>query len=322
MYNSTMVSQFPGFHGIVGKSKPMQKVFDLLEKVSTIDVDVLITGESGTGKDLVAKRIHELSPRNTGPFIPVNTGAISKDLIASELFGYEKGAFTGAVSSRKGKFEMAHGGTLFLDEISTMDEATQISLLRVLESKQFQRIGGEAFITADVRIIAATNMNLRKAVKKGMFRQDLYHRFNVLRIDLPPLRKRPEDIELLANYYLEQYAREFNGTARSYAPETLAYLKKYGWPGNVRELENLVLKLVVTGEGETIGPEMLPELIRRAKRKKSRIVIEIGDTSIEEAERQIIEKTLVNVNGNKKKAASILGISRKALYNKLEQYEQ
>ena len=314
--------EFPEFYGIVGKSKPMQKLFSLIEKVSSIDVDVLITGESGTGKDLVAKRIHELSARETGPFIPVNTGALSKDLIASELFGYEKGAFTGAVSSRKGKFEMAHGGTLFLDEISTTDEATQISLLRVLESKQFQRIGGEQFITADVRIIAATNMNLRKAVKNGTFRQDLYHRFNVLRIDLPPLRKRQEDIELLAKYYLEQYTREFNGTVTNFDPETLAYLKKYGWPGNVRELENLVLKLVVTGEGETIGPEMLPDLIRRAKRKKSRIVIEIGDTSIEEAERRIIEKTLFTVNGNKKKAASILGISRKALYNKLEQYEE
>jgi transcriptional regulator with PAS, ATPase and Fis domain len=310
-----------GFEGIIGESRPMQKVFDLIEKVAGYDIDVLLTGESGTGKDLVAKTIHNASHRSEGPYVPVNTGALARDLIASELFGYEKGAFTGASSRKHGKFETANGGTLFLDEISTMDDATQISLLRVLENKQFQRVGGETFISTDARIIAATNCNLRKAVKKGEFRNDLFHRFNVLQIKLPPLRKRGDDVILLAKYFLQQHAREFGRDVQGFSDEVLTVLRRYAWPGNVRELENLVLKLVITSDTQIIGVDLLPDILKHARRRKTRVVLDVGSTTIEEAEKQVIFKTLEQVQGNKKKAANILGISRKALYNKLREYK-
>ncbi len=316
-----MKETFPAFEGLIGAGKPMEKVFELIEKVAKVDFDVLITGESGTGKDMVAHTIHRLSERAGGPFVPVNAGAISKDLVISELFGHEKGAFTGAAGKKRGKFEQASGGTLFLDEISTMDGPTQISLLRVLESKQFQRVGGESFINTDVRVIAATNGNLRRMVKQKQFRNDLYQRFNVLQIKLPPLYKRGNDIELLAAFFLRQYAEEFDSPVSAISKECMDYLKRYRWPGNVRELENLILKLVITCDRPTIEADMLPDLITRAKKRKSRVIINIGETTIEEAEREIIFKTLHNAGGNKKKAAGILGISRKALYNKLKEYE-
>lgn len=314
--------EYPGFEGLVGNSRSMCKVYEMIEKVSKVDIDVLITGESGTGKDIVAKTIHKLSDRRDGPFIPINTGAMAKDLIASELFGYEKGAFTGAATKRKGKFEQAREGTLFLDEISTMSESTQVSLLRVLESKQFQRVGGETFVPTDARIIAATNVNLRKEVKEGRFRRDLFHRFNVLNVSLPPLRKRADDIVVLSEFFLKQYAKEFSIDVRGFSPEVLDVFRSYSWPGNVRELENMVLKLVVSSNRPTIEVDLLPDILRRRSRlKKSRVMFEVGNTTIEEAEKEIILKTLDKVKGNKKRAADILGISRKTLYSKLEEYK-
>jgi transcriptional regulator with PAS, ATPase and Fis domain len=306
------------YYGIIGESPAMKKVFGFIDKVAGLDIDILLSGESGTGKDLIAKTIHTNSNRAEGPFVPVNTGAMAKELIASELFGHEKGSFTGAGSRKRGKFEIANGGTLFLDEVSTMDESTQISLLRVLESKQFQRVGGEAFISTNARIVAATNHNLRKAVKAGTFRNDLYHRFNVFNITLPPLRKRGDDVELLARYYLDIYAKDFGRDVKDFSPDVIKAFKNYQWPGNVRELENVILKMVITSDNSIIEEDQLPLLIRRKRRRK--VIFDVGHTTIEQVEREIVLKTLEQVGGNKKKAASILGISRKALYNKLNEY--
>jgi DNA-binding NtrC family response regulator len=306
-------------NSIIGESEEMRKVFSEIEQIAPLDVTVLITGESGTGKDLAAQHIHKMSGRRGGPFVAVNTGAIAPELISSELFGHEKGSFTGAMNRKKGKFEIAEGGTLFLDEISTMSANTQISLLRVLESKEYQRVGGERFLHSDVRLIAATNENLPAAIKNKNFRADLYHRLNVFSITLPPLRKRGKDILLLANHFLKQYCEEFGKKPSRLSKDAENILINYLWPGNVRELQNTMIRLAVTAMEEEIGKEDLPDIIVDNSTDSNILLIEVG-SPIEVVERRLIEATLKKVNGKKNEAADILGISRKALYNKIQAY--
>ncbi len=305
------------FGEIVGQSKPIRQVAQRIRKIANIDVPVLITGESGTGKELVARAIHRASYRNTKPFIAVNTGAIAKDLIISELFGHEKGSFTGATEDRKGKFEEASGGTLFLDEVSTMPEATQIALLRVLETGHIERVGSSRSIAVDVRIVTATNVDLKELMEQKKFREDLYYRLNVYRIDLPPLRERKSDIPLLINYFMQEFNKKYKTGVESIDPKTLDILQQYSWPGNIRELRNVVIHAMVQAK-ETILPKDLPPLILQPANEEIRLK---AGTPLPQIERISIIQTLRLVGGNKMKAAALLGISRKSLYNKLEEYK-
>ena len=308
-----------GFMGIIGGAPAMRKVYRQIRQVSKYDVLVLISGESGTGKDLVAQAIHRSSSRRDGPFYPVNMGAIPRELVASTLFGHEKGAFTGASERKKGLFETAAGGTLFLDEISAMDGLTQISLLRVLETRKLRRVGGTGVIDADVRLIAATNVDLRQAVREGSFREDLWHRLNVFRVELPPLRKRGKDILLLAREFMARYSREFGKPMERIDPEARRLLLSYLWPGNVRELENVIMRGVLTAPADVLTPELLNSEVQTPPPGKDRVVLEVGMT-LEDAERELIGKTLHLVSGNKGEAARLLGISRKGIYNKIKKY--
>jgi transcriptional regulator with PAS, ATPase and Fis domain len=304
---------------IVGKSLPMKRVFELVQKVAPLPVTVLITGETGTGKDLIASRIHQTSKRRAGPFVPVNVGAIPRELIGSTLFGHRKGAFTGAHRQYSGLFKVAEGGTLFLDEIETMDERTQVNLLRVLESKQYQPIGSAEFVPADVRILAATNQDLQKAIEDGSFREDLYYRLNVFCLDIPPLRDRGEDIILLAKHFLRHYSVELDKKVSAISVEAEELLLSYPWPGNVRELENLILRAVVSAEGDTITEKLLTGAENKENLGEDRIEIEVGST-LENLERSLIKLTLDNVMGSKTLAAEMLGLSRKGIYNKIKRY--
>ena len=314
-----MAKKTDSFDGMIGNSRPMRKVFGLINRIAGTEVTTLITGESGTGKDLVAQSIHRRSGRADGPFIAVNTGAISRELIASELFGHEKGAFTGATYKKEGKFELAKDGTLFLDEISTMDENTQVSLLRVLEERKYQRLGGKRFLRTNARIIAATNEDLLRAVSAGRFREDLYYRFNIFRIHVPPLRKRGKDMDLLTRFFLSKYDREFDKNLTEIDPEVIRLFHSYLWPGNVRELENLIMQAVIVSDGTVLTQDMLPDVFRSVLPSTSEITLSIG-SSLEEMEEMFIRRTLEAANGNKSRAAKILNISRKAMYNKLRKY--
>jgi DNA-binding NtrC family response regulator len=246
-------------------------------------------------------------------------GAIPKDLIASTLFGHEKGAFTGATEARAGMFESAQGGTLFLDEISTMDELTQVSLLRVIETGKYQRVGGTKFLQSDARIIAATNVDLNRMVREQTFRADLYHRLNVFHISLPPLRKRGKDVLLLTQEFLKRYSEEFGKNLTRISPEAKRLIGSYLWPGNVRELENVVMRAVITAEGDTLIPDLLKSEVKSSEIQPDSVILEVG-TTLEEAERQLIARTLNEVDGNKGEAARLLGISRKGIYNKVKKY--
>ncbi len=314
-----MATESDSFDNLIGKSPAMRRVFRQIRQVSGYDVLVLISGESGTGKDLVARAIHKHSRRSEGPYYPVNMGAIPKELIASTLFGHEKGAFTGADRQNKGMFEIADGGSLFLDEISTMDELTQISLLRVIETKRFQRVGGSRFLETDVRLIAATNVDLNRMVKEGRFRKDLFHRLNVFHISLPPLRRRGRDIMLLAREFLRRYSEEFGKNITEVSPEARKLLSSYVWPGNVRELENVIMRAVITAPGEVLSRELLNSEVQNASTARDGVVLEVGVT-LEEAEKELIARTLAQVEGNKGEAARLLGISRKGIYNKIKKY--
>jgi len=307
------------FGRIIGRSKEIKKVVAKISQIANIDVPVLIFGESGTGKELVARALHDSSDRKEKSFVAINTGAIPKELIASELFGHEKGAFTGAIDSKKGKFEEADGGTLFLDEISSMDEQVQIALLRVLESKEIERIGGNRSFPVDVRIVAATNENLDKLIEQGRFREDLYYRLNVYNIDLPPLRERKGDILLLANYYLEIFNAEYGRQISGIEEQAARLLKKYSWPGNVREMRNIILRSMISAK-KTLRKKDLPAFVQKGVNAGMEIRIQAGST-LPEIERVSIIKTLQMAKGNKLKAAEILGISRRSLYNKLEEYD-
>ncbi len=303
------------FGPLIGAAPGMQKVYDLVTKVAPTDATILILGETGTGKELVAQAVHNLSRRRQGPFVPLNCGSISPTLIESELFGHEKGSFTGADRTRRGLFENAHGGTVFLDEITEMPAELQVKLLRVLETRSFQRVGSQEPISADVRVIAATNRSPKEAVAEGKLREDLHYRLNVFPIHLPPLRERMEDVELLAQHFLAEFNRE-EGTAKKFSREALDRLQRHSWPGNVRELKNLVHRASILGS-EIIGADSLP--LGSDEVRGAGLGLEVG-MSLAEAERRLILATLEQCDGDKKKAAQVLGISVKTLYNRLNEY--
>jgi DNA-binding NtrC family response regulator len=299
----------------------MLKLFDLVAQVAPSKSTVLIQGESGTGKELIAKAIHAHSPRRDKPFIPVNTGAVPSELLESTLFGHERGAFTSAVAAKKGLFEVADGGTLFLDEIGTMQMEMQAKILRVLQDKRFMHVGGTQEIQVDVRIVAATNVNLEQAVKEGRFREDLFYRLNVISLQLPPLRTRKEDIPLLANHYLKYYAEE-NGFAQlELSPEALRVMMDYEWPGNVRELENSMERGVVLANGPAITPELLPAQIRGTS-YSTNLLEQRPDASlfdvIEDIERRIIADRLERCNWNQTEAAEFFRVPLSTLNQKIK----
>src|SRR5947209_8394141 len=309
------------FENIVGKSEPMLKIFDLVSQVAPSRSTVLIQGESGTGKELIAKAIHANSPRRNRPFVPVNTGSMPTDLLESTLFGHVKGAFTSAVSSKKGLFEVADGGTIFLDEIGTMSLETQSKILRVVQDKKFMHLGGIHELQVDVRLIAATNIDLNVLVREGKFREDLYYRLNVITVDLPPLRSRDEDIPRLVGHFLEKFSRENGKSIISIAPEALRPLMDYSWPGNVRELENVIERAVVLCNGPTVGIELIPDHIEGRgsqctmfKHRPDASLFEI----VEDCERRLIVNMLEKCNWNQTEAAERFHIPLSTLNQKIK----
>ncbi|MBS0447028.1 MAG: sigma-54-dependent Fis family transcriptional regulator [Proteobacteria bacterium] len=312
------------FGELWGKSESMQRVYEQISRVAGTSVSVLISGESGTGKEVVARTVHDLSRRRKQPFLAVNCGAISPNLIESEIFGHEKGSFTGADRQHLGFFERAHGGTLFLDEITEMPMELQVKLLRVLETGVFMRVGSTQTQTADVRVVAATNRSPDAAVAAGQLREDLYYRLNVFPITLPPLRERPEDIALLAEHFLHGIA-EREGERKRFAPEALAKLQRYRWKGNVRELRNVVQRAYVMASGDSITDEWLPLEPGNAAAAVATtagapaITVPLG-MSLAAAERLLIEATLEHCDRHKERTAAVLGVSMKTLYNRLKEY--
>jgi transcriptional regulator with PAS, ATPase and Fis domain len=310
------------FGELVGSSESMRQVFSLIEQVAPSTASVLITGESGTGKELVARSIHKLSPRKDAPFIAINCSAIPETLMESELFGHEKGAFTGAASRRQGCFELANTGTLLLDEIAEMPAMLQSKLLRVIEERSLRRLGSKTELPVDVRLLAATNRDPEDAVRAGTLRSDLLYRLNVIRIQLPPLKDRKEDLPLLAQHLVTQLSEKHNRPARFLSAAALSVLQYHAWPGNVRELRNVIERAVVICSGEQIerhhfAPYPIDQ--RERLRKEDTISFPVG-TPLEEVERQMILRTLVKTNNNKTRAAELLGISLKTLHNKLNLY--
>jgi two-component system response regulator HydG len=308
---------------LVGCSEKIRQISEMALKVADTSTTVLLEGETGTGKEVIATLIQQNSSRATRPFVKVNCGAIPESLMESELFGHERGAFTDARSRRVGRFEEAHRGTLFLDEVGEMSPAAQVTLLRVLQDGSFKRVGGSEELKVDVRIIAATNVDLKEAIKSGRFREDLYFRLNVYPIRLPALRERKEDIPLLAMHFLDMYNKRTGKVITSVSDAALRVLQAYCWPGNVRELENAVERAVIVTKGRTIKVEDLPESVMESSEVAERqtLDVEIG-SSLESVERRLIEQTLAFTQGDKSQAAQILGIGRKTLYRKLEQYGQ
>lgn len=342
--------------GIVGRSEPMQKVFKLIGQLAASDATALITGESGTGKELVARAIYHHSARSEQPFLAINCAAIPEQLLESELFGHEKGAFTGAALQRIGKFEQCDRGTIFLDEIGDMTPATQTKILRVLQSGTFERVGGNQPIEVDVRIIAATNKPLEQAVAQRQFREDLFYRLNVVRIEMPPLRERREDVRLLVNYFLKKFTREGAAAPQSIAPEAVAALENYAWPGNVRELENVIQRALVIGKGDAILHGDLPLEVRQARPERAAVPLEsampgaastpaaakprsvptdVADLArqlfewaksqnnlkiIPAVERELIIQALTDTHGNQVQAARLLGITRATLRKRVEKF--
>jgi len=315
-YLRSEVSQRYNFEQLIGRSPQMRRVYEMIDRVAPTNATVLIQGESGTGKELVARAIHYRSPRKDKPFVKVNCAALPEDLLESELFGHERGAFTGAVSKREGRFELADRGTLLLDEISETSPAFQAKLLRVLQEQEFERVGGSKTIKVDVRVIATTNKDLKQAIREGKFREDLYYRLNVLPIYLPPLRERKEDIPLLVQHFLEKYSRQNGLRIKSLSKKCLDMMMQYEWPGNVRELENVIERAVVMSEGETIFPENI-SLSSPVQKMGLSFPEEI---TLEEMEKRLILHTLQRTGGNRTEAAKILGISVRTVRNKLKKY--
>ena len=308
-----------GYSSIIGKSQKVQRLIETIQQIAPSRVSVLITGESGVGKELVADAIVNYSDRRDKPFVKVHCAALNSNLLESELFGHVKGAFTGAVSDKKGRFELADGGTIFLDEIGEIDQSTQIKLLRVLQEREFEKVGGEKTIKTDVRVIAATNRNLEEEIKKGTFREDLYYRLNVVSLNVPPLRERKEDIFLLAASFLKQFCSENNKKIEGFSNEASTAIAAYDWPGNIRELRNCVESAVVMCRTDQIELSDLPPAVSRAKGGNS-IEIELG-TTMDEAEKKIILSTVAYCKGNKSRAADVLGLGRKTIIRKMQEYE-
>lgn len=306
----------------IGESSQIRHILKQVKIIAPTNITVILQGESGTGKELVANMIHHLSPRKNKPFIPIDCGAIPETLVESELFGHEKGAFTGADTQQKGKFEEAEGGTLFLDEISNLPKAAQVKLLRVIQERQLQRIGGRKHIKIDVRIITATNIDLTSATKLGKFRDDLFHRLNEFHIVLPPLRERKEDILVLAKYFLDEANREFDKIIKGFSHETAQFMLEYPWPGNVRELRNEIRKAALLTESEYVMPNHLSSHLVGSKREMRLTKLLDEEMPFEDivrkVEKMLIERALEQTGGNKVKAAKILQINRKRLYRKME----
>ena len=309
-----------GFHNLVGKSKAMQQVFELIRRVSHSRSTVLIQGSSGTGKELVARAIHYSSPRRDRPFVAVECSAIPETLLESELFGYVRGAFTGAVTSRKGLLEEADGGTLFLDEIGDLSPSMQVKLLRTLQEREVRRIGAQQSVKVDVRLIAATNRDLEEAVRRGEFRADLFYRLNVITINLPDLKDRPEDIPLLAHHFLRKFAEANGEHKRGISKEAMDLLMNYHWPGNVRELENVIERAVILGRGPEVLPEDLPPRLRQPSRPAAGEEVPLPQgLTLRELELRYIQEVLRRTGGRKAEAARLLGISRRTLYRRLRE---
>ena len=310
-----------GLDAIVGTSPEIKHIHEIIRQVAPTRATVLIEGDSGTGKELVANAVHHLSDRKNGPFIKINCAALSETLLESELFGHEKGAFTGATDLRKGRFEAANGGSLFLDEISEMNMTTQVKLLRVIQEREFERVGGTTPIKTDVRIMAATNANLLPRIEKGDFRKDLYYRLKVITINLSPLCDHKEDIPLLVNYFLKQIAGENNITLKNVSRSLLNALVNYNWPGNTRQLRNVIENMVIMTKSNTLDKEDLPPEISETTFSHEDCSFPEG-MPLDTIERSVIGKTMKRTNGNKTKAAQILGISRRTLIRKIQEYEE
>ncbi len=305
---------------LIGKSPALLKVIQMVHQVAPMKSTVLLSGESGVGKELVAEAIHLLSPRIGNPLVKLNCGALPEGLIESELFGHEKGSFTGAIAQRKGRFELADTGTIFLDEISEMPKATQVKLLRVLQEGEFERVGGTQTLKADVRVIAASNVNLEEAVNQGRFRKDLYYRLNVIHLEIPSLRERREDIPMLALHFLDKFCRENNRPLNGFSPAAMSALKKYDWPGNVRELQNVVERAVALSQSHMVELTDLPDEIRQHSPADDFITLPVG-ASMEEIERMAIVQTLRKTGGDKELTAKLLGIGLATLYRRLKDME-
>ncbi|OGW55959.1 MAG: sigma-54-dependent Fis family transcriptional regulator [Nitrospirae bacterium RBG_13_43_8] len=320
------------FKGLIGNSPSMKIVYELIEKIADTESTILITGESGTGKELVAKTIHYSSSRSQEPFVPVNCAAIPKDLLESELFGHEKGAFTGALNARIGRFELAHRGTLFLDEIAELDPSLQVKLLRVLQEREFERVGGVKTIKMDVRILVATNKDIERATREGKFREDLYYRLNVIPLNLPPLRERTEDILVLVNYFVREFADKRKKEPFTFSTEAIQCLTRYQWPGNVRELENLIERLTILVTKDAVTTSDLPEKFHQLSDARPPENSHAGplmdfeipehginiNSVVENMERNLILKALKKTGGVKNRAAKMLGLNRTTLIEKMK----
>ncbi len=306
------------FANIIGKSSSMKKIYEVVKQVAPTKASVLITGESGVGKELIADAIHYNSPRREKPLIKVHCAALTETLLESELFGHEKGAFTGAVDRRRGRFELAHMGSLLLDEIGEINQSVQIKILRVLQEKKFERVGGEETLEVDVRIIAATNRKLKEAIADGFFREDLFYRLNVVNIDIPPLRERKEDIPMMVSAFIKELARENDKIVEGIDSKAMMTLYNHSWPGNVRELRNCIESAVVMCKSNIIVGDDLPPSIQSSS-DGNYIKIPMG-TSLADAEKELITVTLHQNKGNKSKSASVLGIGRKTLHRKIQEY--
>jgi two-component system NtrC family response regulator len=308
------------FGGMLGQCPEIMKVFSTIRKIATADIPVLVVGESGTGKELVARAIHTMSLRSMGPFVPINCGAIPENLLESELFGFEKGAFTGAHAQVQGKVEYAHEGTLYLDEVVELPPNLQVKLLRFLQEKIIQRVGGRENIPINARIIAATNMEIESAIQAGRFREDLYYRIGVVMITLPPLRERGDDVNLLANFFLRRFSQEFAKKIKGFSPGSVEFLQSYQWPGNVRELENKLQRAVIMCEGSMIEPHDLGFAQKPEKQKATTLEVMTIREARERAEKEVIFAAVARHGGNTTRAAEELGISRPTLYDLMKKY--
>jgi len=305
------------FADMVGQSESMVRIYNIISAVAPSNASVLIVGESGTGKELVARALHTKSNRAKGPFVALNCGAFPREILENELFGHEKGAFTGAINEKPGAFEQADGGTLFLDEVAEMEPDIQVKFLRALEQRSFRRLGGKKEVSVDIRVVAATNKNIEEALKDGKIRDDLYHRLAVIPVHLPPLRERSGDVRILADEFLRRFSKEQGKEVKSFSEGSAEYIDTYRWPGNVRELKNSIERAVILAKGELIEvADMLP---RHLAFEEVEVHIPIG-TSLEDSERQVMLKTFAFTSGDHKKAALILGVTQKVLKDKLQKY--
>lgn len=308
------------FESMVGRSTAMRNIYRQIRQAAATDIPVLLSGETGTGKELAAQAIHELSARSQSPCVPVHIGSLPLDLVASELFGHDSGAFTGATKLRKGCFEIADGGTVFLDEIATIDTKMQISLLRLLETKEFCRIGSQESLCVDVRVIAATNAELVEEIRRGRFRDDLYYRLDVLHITMPPLRERHGDINLLVDHLIKDACDDFQKPIRGISSDFISCLEAYPWPGNVRELKNVIQRAVISCPGDILETAQLPRRISQLQDEDITMTIRVGMT-LEQVQRELIIRTFQHTGHNRTRTSEILGISRRSLYSKLQQYD-